>query len=371
MSQIRPDGTAAVVHAANTARGYWNHVAGSGDGSSWLDQMAAGKLPPDWPPGHAAAVAELLDALGERARDTRAVAGVVESATARPCAGSGFVAATHSRLPMNRKERYFTGTVLPMLIGDNGFAHLYRFLELCGLRGVSLHDGGHPLDGEQDVQFFTEYGFEESVYTKDDRARLAGRPRERDTPDVVLCGADWLVAVEAKMYHRPSREALEQQFAKQHVLVEFWTTRFRLDRARVAHVLLLPGELEKDRRLLSPPVITWEQVAAAYATVGTAYWFGVLQSALDRYSELCSPEPTFRTNADTLMSGADIVAEHGQGTLPYTWMGRSGGKNGKTLAGDIATGAWRDQQYEVRCDPMANNPNWFAVSHFVSITASS
>src|SRR6185312_6165083 len=36
-----------------------------------------------------------------------------------------------SSLPLNRKERFYTGTVLPMLIASDGFMHLNRFLRLC------------------------------------------------------------------------------------------------------------------------------------------------------------------------------------------------------------------------------------------------
>jgi hypothetical protein len=183
-----------------------DRVAGNGDGTNWLDQMKAGKVPADWPEGHADAVAEMLGVLGERTRHTRAVGGAVAGYDAQPLGGSGFVQATQTRLPMNRKERHFTGTVLPMLIGDSGFAHLHRFLTLCGLNVDAQDPYNNPLEGEQDLQVFTEYGFAESVFTEADRERMSDRPDERDTPDVVLMGLDWLVAVEAKMYHRPTRQ---------------------------------------------------------------------------------------------------------------------------------------------------------------------
>ncbi len=37
------------------------------------------------------------------------------------------------RLPLNRKERYYTGTVLPMIVCCDEFAHFGRFLRLCGV----------------------------------------------------------------------------------------------------------------------------------------------------------------------------------------------------------------------------------------------
>lgn len=361
---------AAVREAAVAARSRWRRVAGDGDGSSWLDQMQQGRLPNDWPVGHAGAVAELLGALGERARHTRAVAGLLDGSTPQPYAGGAFAQATHQRLPINRKERYFTGTVLPGLVGDNGFAHLHRFLALCDLP-VDVQEPNHALDGLQDLEFFTEYGFAESVCTGRDKSRFADRPHERDTPDLVIVGPDWLLAVEAKMYHRPTREALEKQLAKQRVIVEYWTRKLELDPGRVKHVLLLPWALAQARQPLSARVVTWEEVRDVYGTVGAAYWLGVLRSALDRYEELASPEPTFRGNADAIMLGERIVDAHAAGTLLYSWMGRSGGRRGKKLAEDIVSGDWREQPYEVRLEPLQGSPNWFPVSEFIANTSSS
>lgn len=359
----------AVREAAALARSRWSRVAGSGDGSSWLDQMEAGQLPRDWPPEHAEAVAELLAALAERARHTRAIAALTRGATPQGYAGNQFTAATNDRLPLNRKERYFTGTVLPGLISDNGFAHLHRFIALCGLDVAIQDPNSNPLDGLQDIQFFTEYGFAESVYTDADRARFADRPPDRDTPDVVIVGADWLLAVEAKMYHRPTREALEQQVSKQRMIVEYWTRKLSLEPNRAAHVLLLPDALARDRAPLSVPVVTWEQVLTAYGSVGTPYWLGVLRSAIDRYDDLASPEPQFRTNADAVMPGAQIVEAHAAGSLTFGWVGRSGGSKGRSFTADIATGRWREHQYEVRAEALPGNPNWFPLSDFIAATS--
>jgi hypothetical protein len=362
----------AVREAATRARMVWQRVAGSGDGSSWLDQIEVGDvLTGKWPPGRAQEVAELLAAVAEQLRHVREV-GAPGHAEPHAEAGSAFVAATHQRLPMNRKERYFTGTVLPGLVGDNGFAHLHRLLALCGLSDVAAEcrEAG-SRSGGQDVQVFTEYGFAESVYTHKDKQRLDDRPLERDTPDLVLMGPDWLLAIEAKMYHRATRNALARQAIRQKVIVEYWTRRFHLSSDRVAHVLLLPDGLATARKPLPLPLVTWEQIRDAYSVVGAAYWYGVLRSALDRYDELASPEPTFRGNADELLTGEDIVKGHAGGTLPYEWVGCQGGLNGKLLAEDIAAARWREREYEVRVDALPGNHNWFSVAQFVALTASS
>ena len=158
---------------------------------------------------------------------------------------------------------------------------------------------------------------------------------------------------------------------KQRVVVEYWARKLALDRGRVAHVLLLPEALARARRPLSTPVVTWEELRDEYTTVGAAYWLGVLRSALDRYEELASPEPTFRGNADAMMLGEQIVEAHAAGTLIYSWIGRSGGRKGKALANDIASGNWREQPYEVRVEPLDGNPNWLPISEFIARTSSS
>ena len=326
-------------------------------------------VPSQWPPGRAQDIAELLLASAEQIRHIRAMGPPLADGPHEP-AGKALAAAAHTRLPMNRKERYYTGSVLPGLITENGLAHLHRFLRLCGLPEVAAqYRKGGRLMGDQDVQVFTEYSFAESVYTDEDKQRFDDRPRERDTPDVVICGPDWLVSVEAKMYHRPTRNALARQSSRQQVLVEYWTRHFGLDPARVAQVLLLPEKFAAARQPLQLPVVTWEQVRDAYDVVGDAYWYGVLREALARYEDLASPEPTFRGNADELLTGQEIVEGHADATLPYEWVGCSGGLNGKLFADDIASGHWREREYEVRVEELAGAHNWFPVAEFVARTA--
>ena len=72
---------------------------------------------------------------------------------------SGLSGLFGGRLPINRKERYYTGTVLPMIVASDGFKHFGRSLTLCGVPEVVLE--ADPASSN--VQFFTEYGFEESL----------------------------------------------------------------------------------------------------------------------------------------------------------------------------------------------------------------
>jgi hypothetical protein len=265
-------------------------------------------------------------------------------------------------LPLNRKKRYYTGTVLPMLVASDGFAHLDRFLNLCGL-SVEIEPG--PA-GNQHLQMITEYGFAESIFTDADRTSWT-ESVGADTPDVVLAGPDWLVAVEAKMFHNPTAAALDRQMTAQAAIVQTWVRRRQLDPARVAHVLLLPQKLARAVGELTWPVVSWEDVLDAYRVIGPQYWANVLSVALDRYDELVSRPPAFGSNAEAKLTGAAIVEAHAEGVLEFDSVGRRGGLEGPSFKEDIATGRWRAFPYEVRSGPPPND-NWFTVAEFIAAT---
>ncbi len=127
-------------------------------------------------------------------------------------------------LPFNRKERFFTGTVLPAIVTGDNFSHLGRLLELCGLTPSPVHADGVAL-----VQFFTEYGFTESlVKTRAASERFPGSPRGKDTPDLMVYTSAppaRLLAIEAKVYDRPSAAQLNEQLGRQRPLVKYLVGR--------------------------------------------------------------------------------------------------------------------------------------------------
>ena len=242
-----------------------------------------------------------------------------------------FRSLTRSHLPLNRKERYYTGTVLPMLVASDGFAHLDRFLALCGLPDVHVPGS---RNGEQALEFFTEFGFHERVRDED-------RPRfpdltGRDTPDLVIAGDDWLLAVEAKMFHRPTSAAMNRQADQQRLVIDTWVRALPLRPDRVAHVWLLPEELASAvRGSVHIPVVTWQEVLRAYRVVGPAYWVGVLEEALTRYTDLVAEPMTFGANPDDYIPGGEVV--EGYGREPFR-IGTSGGAVGSTVV--TSAGMW-------------------------------
>ena len=76
-------------------------------------------------------------------------------------------------LPLNRKERFFTGTVLPMIVCRDNFKYFKRF--------TSLIDGCEELEvsaspDSSNIQFFTEYSLVESIYDQATKGRFLNPP---------------------------------------------------------------------------------------------------------------------------------------------------------------------------------------------------
>ena len=63
-----------------------------------------------------------------------------------------------TRLPLNRKEAFFTATVLPAIVCYNHFAHFSEFLKLLGLDDVTVDACRETAN----ILFFTEYSINEA-----------------------------------------------------------------------------------------------------------------------------------------------------------------------------------------------------------------
>lgn len=266
-------------------------------------------------------------------------------------------------LPLNRKERFYTGTVLPVIIAADGFAHLDRFLALCGIDNVVTsprRDGGPPC------QLITEYNFAESLIGASDD-RWQRKVRFGDTPDLVLAASDFLIAIEGKVFDRPTRAELELQVARQRELIDEWADVLAIADDRVRHVALLPDQLVVEvGAVTGAEIVTWQQIVDAYRIVGPAYWVAVLDVACSRWSKLAAKPRIFGQNADARLTGEAVVALVDQTIVEYGYVGRTGGATG-AVHDDVANGAWRTRLYEVRRDPLPGNPNWMSVGEFIAL----
>jgi hypothetical protein len=71
-------------------------------------------------------------------------------------------------------------------------------------------------------------------------------------------------------------------------------------------------------------------------------------------------------NADAKLLGQRIYDGYKADTLEYTFMGRTGGREGPELIDDLATQGWRSRHYEVRFNRISGNRNWFSIRSFVN-----
>jgi hypothetical protein len=138
-------------------------------------------------------------------------------------------------LPLNRSEAYYTATVVPGLVMSGGPTSLGPLLSLCGL-------GEIPADHltDDDVDFYSEYNFRQSRFTHADVVSWPDEPPGANTPDLVIVGPDWLLAIEAKVFDRATGGALSEQMYRQSLVVSLWCDRLGIPPGRVRHVLLVP-----------------------------------------------------------------------------------------------------------------------------------
>ncbi len=85
-----------------------------------------------------------------------------------------------SELPLNRKERFYTATVLPSLLLHDGISNFYRFLRQ--IRNFSA-DINEENAGDSFL-FYTEYNLKESAGKKSVGAEIS--VSSGDTPDVII-----------------------------------------------------------------------------------------------------------------------------------------------------------------------------------------
>ena len=279
-------------------------------------------------------------------------------------------------LPLNRKERYFTGTVLPMVVCANDFRGVGVLASLipgCELPPIDPH----PKTAN--VQFFTEYCLADSIFDRRSRDRFPNAPKTKDTPDLMILvkGArSVLIALEAKMFHQPSGPALVRQMRAQRAQLAY--LRKRLHVADVYHAALLPrdywkkvqGRLSRGPREAFP-VILWEDVVSRFRTQrgANAYFLGILDLALTRWDDLAA-KPLGGANAESKLTGEEIWRRFGR-DVRLSVMGRTGGLSGAALTDDVDTGRWRRQMYEVSSNSKPPNSNWFPIEAFVQLVSAS
>jgi len=276
-----------------------------------------------------------------------------------------------TELPINRKERFFTGTVFPMLVCRDNFKHFKLFTSL-----IEGFDDMHEITSLWDIQFFTEYSLAESIVTRADRDRFRDPPRAKDTPDIVVLltkRPKTLLSIEAKMYDVPDAHHLKTQMDNQREHIEYLRHTLRIE--RVCQLALLPLELceqvsyqKNSTHYVAGSeyqIITWEALYQMYKNVcRDDYFLHLLKLALDSYPELKS-RSWLSSSCELKLCGREIYEQYKQGTIAMKTMGRDRGLEGEHLKRDIDSGKWKTQQYETSSQECLPSDNWFLIHEFV------
>ena len=277
-------------------------------------------------------------------------------------------ALVHTQLPLNRKERFYTATVLPMLICRDNFKYLHLFLKALP-RGQDL--GGAFDPAVDQVLFFTEYGFFESLIGNDHaQKRFPNAPARRVTPDVMILlmrpSLTALITIEAKMFSSSSLKSLRRQMNVQRELLDYIGRCLGIEEKNSRHIALVPqGLLGQDSAPRPEDFVYWEEILQNFETeMKDDPFLDYLRIALANYSSLRAPRGG-GLYCDKMMTGAQIVSDFRAGTLGAKTMGRKGGLRGELLREDISSGKWTERRYETnRYDSLAND-NWFFVRQFI------
>jgi len=270
-----------------------------------------------------------------------------------------------NELPLNRKERYFTGTIFPMVVCRDNFRHFQLFLELIGIK-MNV-----PISIEPDqtnIQFFTEYSLVESIIGSATQ-RFPNPPKAKDTPDILIlinCVPKILIALEAKLYAATSENALENQMCRQETILHCIENGLGIEKKDVYFSALLPEKMAHDFREFKYPILTWEKLYDVYYKVcGEDYWLAILRIALESYKDLASKGAFYRRNCEKIMCGLDIYHGYKDGTIDQQIMGRKGGLTGDKIKKDLVSGKWRSQDYGTNSNTTPINRNWFLIREFV------
>ncbi|MGA2323283.1 MAG: hypothetical protein ABSG22_05490 [Sedimentisphaerales bacterium] len=267
-----------------------------------------------------------------------------------------------SELPINRKERFYTGTVLPAVLFHNGLNNFYCFLR--AIKGFPHDEVNEETIGDNFL-FYTEYNLNQSAGYRNVGRKIP--TSTNDTPDVIieiLRPKRVFVIIEAKMFENASQSSLSRQMSLQKkAVIEPLRKTFQLDENQIFHVALVPGEL----RLKNGDgyqIINWEHFIKQELDLSSNYFYKYLKFAIANYSELVAigpPPPPYPK-----MSGQQIY-EDGKNNVLY-WVGRQGGEK-IIIEEDIDSDEWETSEYYVNQDKPSSGRrgNWITSIKFAEL----
>lgn len=192
--------------------------------------------------------------------------------------GAGGMSGMINAFPLNRKERYWTGTVFPVIVSGARFCRLNKFLSLAGAPERFVRESYQ----NGDVAFYTEYGLKESALGWPEIGAI-----RRDTPDIVIAvgnGGEWFLAVvEAKMFDYVVSEDLARQLECQKPVIRAIASHNAIPPENIVHVALLYSSGPEFEAALKPSganIILWRDILSAYPELEGDYFYEMLKIAV-------------------------------------------------------------------------------------------
>jgi hypothetical protein len=246
-------------------------------------------------------------------------------------------------LPLNRKERFYTGTVLPALLFHHGLSNFFRFLKSITGFPAEINEA---TTGENFL-FYTEYNLRESAGGRSVGAVIPTSTNE--TPDLIIeiiKPRRVFVIVEAKMFSNIQSHELTEQIRRQKEIVsDVLREKYSLSSEDFYHVALLPkgSDIEENREY---KVVYWEFfLSNEVMRLTDNMFYNYLRYALDNYDQLKSKARAIATTVEFYMKGAQLY-ELDKDDKDF-WVGRKKGEF--QIIEDIKTGKWRTHSY---CIPL-------------------
>lgn len=271
-------------------------------------------------------------------------------------------------LPLNRKERYYTGTILPYIICYQDFKHIQLFFNL--INNFPKNILIKPDTDQNNIQFNSEFSLKESVNFSGKKYKDV--PVTKETPDIVILITKpelFLIVVEAKMFSSTQPHEFKEQVEAQKKMIDCIKNNLEIKQENIFHLGLVPKEYFSKNITTNCQIIFWEDIIEAYKGImNKNYFYETLRYALKNYKTLISSNSdsfgSFGQNMEDKLSGIEILKLHESGK--EFWVGRNRGLNGPELRTDKESGGWKTYKYEVNFkDETAPNRNWFGSKEFV------
>jgi len=221
------------------------------------------------------------------------------------------------KIPLNRKESFYTGTVLPGIICSDDFKHFSKFLEVIGLGDLQL-DLQRPSES---VQFYTEYCLAFALAVPRAPVDLKKLCLGNDTPDIMILVKGKtrrvLVVIEAKMFSVVTPDSLKIQLKNQrNNVIDGLRQWLGLKAADIHHMALLPQPLLSKMGTWEQEgvqITTWEDILEAFKPLDVPrHWIKALDEALKDFTHFASTIK-FGEKKNDLMCGAEIY----DGNYPF------------------------------------------------------